>query len=123
MAACSDSRHFVPVCGSAAKDPSHDMAWLHHLDDDSWDDLDSDYLETWWETDLCRSTGDDEPADGYRQFAVVGVVMGDSSAVRYWKWLTDASSSTLECSELSQCRCLNAHCRKDQSSEMFTSMI
>ena len=37
-----------------------------------------------------------------------------------WKWLTDASSSTLECSALSLCCYQSAHCRKDQSSGIFS---
>ena len=45
--------------------PRIPASWLHHTDGDSCDELDSDELETWWEPDLCRSTGDDEPHDGY----------------------------------------------------------
>ena len=63
-------------------------SWLHHLDDDSCDDVGDDNLETWWEADLRqssdnvgRSTGDDEPHDGYRQIAIVGVMMGVTNAV------------------------------------------
>ena len=56
-------------------------SWLHHLDDDSYVDVNDDDLETWWEPDLCRSTGDDEPHDGCRQIAIVRVMMFDTNAV------------------------------------------
>ena len=61
--------------------PRIPVSWLHHLDDPSWDDVNSDDLETWWEPDLRQSTHADEPHDDFRQIAIVGVMMGDTNAV------------------------------------------
>ena len=61
--------------------PRIPASWLHDIDDDSRDEVNDDNLEPWWEPDLCRSTSDDEPHDGYRQIAIFGVMMGDTNAV------------------------------------------
>ena len=33
--------------------PRIPASWLHRLDDESSDDVNTDDLETWWEPDLC----------------------------------------------------------------------
>ena len=38
-------------------------------------------LETWWRPDLRQSSDNDERHDGYRQVAIVGVMMGDTNVV------------------------------------------
>ena len=38
-------------------------------------------LESWWEAHLRQSSDNDEPHDGYRQRAIVGLMMGDTNAV------------------------------------------
>ena len=50
-------------------------SWLHHIEDDTNDDIGDDNLGTWWEADLRQSSDNDEPYDGYRQIAIVGVMM------------------------------------------------
>ena len=54
---------------------------LHHIDDDTCDDNNNDDLESWWEPDLRQSPGNEEPHDGYRQIANIGVMTGDTNAV------------------------------------------
>ena len=61
--------------------PGIPASWLHHIDDDTCDDISDDNLETWWEADLPHSSDIDEPHDGYRQIAIVRVMMGDTNAV------------------------------------------
>ena len=40
--------------------PRIPASWLHHIDDDTCHDISDDDLETWWEIDLRKSTGNDE---------------------------------------------------------------
>ena len=61
--------------------PRIPASWLHHIEDDTCNDTSQDVLELWWEPDLRQSSGSDEPHDGHRQSAAVGVMMGDTSAV------------------------------------------
>ena len=61
--------------------PRTPASWLHHLDDDSHDDVNDGGVETWWEPDPWRSAGDDELNDGCGHIAIVGVMMGDTNAV------------------------------------------
>ena len=56
-------------------------SWLHHIDDDTFDDASNADLETWWEPDLRQSSDNDEPHDGHRQIAIVWVMVGDTNAV------------------------------------------
>ena len=41
--------------------PRTPASWLHHIDDDTCDDICDDNLETWWEADLRHSSDIDEP--------------------------------------------------------------
>ena len=61
--------------------PRIPASWLHHIDDDTCDDVNNDDLENWWEPDLRQSSDDAEPHVGYRQMAIVGVMMGDTNAI------------------------------------------
>ena len=54
-------------------------SWLHHIEDDTFDDICDDNLETWWEADLRQSSDDAEPHNGYQQIAIVGVMMEDTN--------------------------------------------
>ena len=65
----------------------------------------------------CRSTANDEPHDGYRPIAIVGVMMGDSCS-HSGNGSTTPAHQRLECSGVTHCCYLNGHCRKDQSSVM-----
>ena len=71
--------------------------WLHHIEDDTIDDICDDNQEIWWERDLRQSFDSDEPHDGYRQIAIVGVMMGDTNAVSVLE--------TVPCSELRENHC------------------
>ena len=61
--------------------PRIPASWLHHIVDDTCDEINDTNMESWWELDLRQSSDNDEPHDGYRQIAIVGVMMGDTNAV------------------------------------------
>ena len=82
---------------------------LHHFDDGTCDDISDDDLETWWNltceshlatTNLMTAIG--RSPSLVRRWATPTPSLS-------WKWLTDASSSTLECSELTPCCYLSVH--------------
>ena len=43
--------------------PASPPSWLHHIEDDTCDDIGDDNLGTWWEADLRQSSDNDEPYD------------------------------------------------------------
>ena len=61
------SRWYTQIIG-----PRILASWLHHHNDDSSGDVNTDDLETWWEPHLCGSACHDEPHDGNRQIELSG---------------------------------------------------
>ena len=97
----------------------HTPLGLHHIDDETCDDVNNDDLESWW--DLRQSPENEKTHDGYGQIAIVGVMMGDTDSVSVLEMT--AGSSTPENSELTHRCYLNAHCCRATSSVTCMLMI
>ena len=73
--------------------PRIPRSWLEHLDDESWDVVDTDEIESWVSEDLLKTCASVEPVSepDYCQIGMTAIVMGDVNAVH-----------TLECAHRKQ---------------------
>ena len=63
--------------------PRIPRSWLEHLEDENWDLIDTDEIESWVTQDLFRTCASIEPVSGqdYCQIGMTAIVMGDVNAV------------------------------------------
>ena len=75
--------------------PHISQSWLEHLDDENWDLLGTDEMESWVSQDILKTCASVEPVSELDncQIGMTAIVMGDVNAVH-----------TLECAHRRQLR-------------------
>ena len=73
----------LPRVGKQVIGPRIPRSWLEHLDDETWDLVGPDDIESWVSQDLLKPHASDEPASeiDYCQIGMTAIVMGNVNAV------------------------------------------